>query len=148
MSKTKIEVRRLSPEAILPTYAKQGDSGLDLHSVEKTVLEPGEVRAVGTGIAVAIPDGYEGQVRPRSGLSCLGIIAIPGTIDSGYRGEIKAILHNVDDCAYLVRQGDRIAQLVIAPVVKAELVEVDVLNETERGTDGFGSTGVRGGDEA
>lgn len=141
-----IRVKRLHSDAILPKYAKPGDSGMDLHALEKELLEPGEVRAIRTGIALAIPEGYEGQVRPRSGLSCDGAIAILGTIDSGYRGEIKIIVHNADAYSYLIRQGDRIAQLVIAPVATAELVEVDELDETERGSDGFGSTGIRGGD--
>ena len=139
-----IRVKRVHPYAKLPTYAKPGDSGMDLHSVLSEIeMPPGEIEIIPTGICLEIPEGYEGQVRPRSGLSSNdGLIAVLGTIDSGYRGEVNVILRNIKSYEQTVKRGDRVAQLVIAPVARAELVEVDELSETERGTDGFGSTGV------
>lgn len=142
-----IRVKRTRAHVDIPKYAHPGDAGLDLCAAEKHWVPPlGTVR-IPTGIAVAIPEGYQGEVRPRSGLASKGIHVILGTIDSGYRGEIEVVLFNSTGDFYTVRWGDRIAQLVIMPVVRADLVEVDELDETERGTDGFGSTGVRGGDE-
>ena len=139
-------LQRLDPELPLPAYARPGDAGLDLRAAEDAELAPAGGRAlVATGLAIAIPEGYAGFVQPRSGLArnhgvtCLNT---PGLIDSGYRGELKVLLVNTDpDEPFPVRRGQRIAQLVIQPVVTASLVEVDQLPPSERGSGGFGSTG-------
>jgi dUTP pyrophosphatase len=127
-----------------PSYATAGAAGLDVVAAEDLILAPGQRHAVATGFAVAIPEGYEVQVRPRSGLALKhGVTCLntPGTIDHDYRGEVKVILANLGSEPFEVRRGERIAQLVPAPVLKAEFVEVDVLGETSRGAGGFGSTG-------
>lgn len=129
----------------LPAYATTGAAGMDVVAAEDLVLAPGARHAVATGFAMAIPAGYEVQVRPRSGLALKhGITCLntPGTIDSDYRGEVKVILANLGDAAFTVARGDRIAQLVPAPVQHAELEEVGTLDETARGIGGFGSTGT------
>lgn len=128
----------------LPAYATPGAAGMDVVAAEDVTLAPGARHAVATGIAMAIPDGFEVQVRPRSGLALKhGITCLntPGTIDSDYRGEVKVILANLGDAPFEVRRGERIAQLVPAPVVRARLDERDRLDDTERGGGGFGSTG-------
>jgi dUTP pyrophosphatase len=128
----------------LPAYATAGAAGMDVLAAEDAVLPPGGRHAIPTGLAVAVPDGYELQVRPRSGLALKHGISLPntpGTIDSDYRGELKIILINLGDRAFEVRRGDRIAQLVLAPVVRATWLKVDELDETHRGEGGFGSTG-------
>ena len=128
----------------LPAYATDGAAGMDVRAAEEIVLGAGERHAVATGMAVAIPPGYEMQVRPRSGLALSHGITVPntpGTIDSDYRGELKVILINLGADAFKVRRGDRIAQLIIAPVMRASWLEVDELDETFRGGGGFGSTG-------
>lgn len=138
-----LRIKRLSPDAIIPTRAKPGDSGLDLHATEDVWIPSGARRMVGTGIAIELPPGYEAQVRPRSGLAHRsGVMAALGTIDNGYRGELKVNLFNHSYDSYRVLQGERIAQLVIAPVALLGVVAVEELTETERGADGFGSTGV------
>lgn len=141
-----VQVMKLHPGAFVPEYQTGGSSGLDLHARmdEPVTLVPKQRRLIPTGIAFAIPTGYEGQVRPRSGMALnLGITVVntPGTIDSDYRGEVGVLLINLGQENVVVRSGDRIAQLVICPVVIARLVEVDRLNDTSRGTGGFGSTG-------
>ena len=128
----------------LPRYTTDGAAGLDLVAAEDLTLAPGQRHAVATGFAVAIPHGYEVQVRPRSGLALKhGITCLntPGTIDQDYRGEVKVILANLGAEPFDVRRGERIAQLVPAPVLKAAFREVETLSETGRGTGGFGSTG-------
>ena len=128
----------------LPDYATPASAGVDLRAVEKRVLQPGERTLVPTGIRIALPVGYEAQVRPRSGLALKhGIILpnSPGTIDADYRGEIMVIMHNLGDAPFVIEPGDRIAQMVIAPVAQVSWVENDVLGETERSSGGFGSTG-------
>lgn len=128
----------------LPRYATLGAAGMDVLSAEDVVLAPSARQAVATGLAMAIPEGYEIQVRPRSGLALKHGIAVantPGTIDSDYRGELKVILMNLGAETFEIHRGDRIAQLVLAPVVQAGWVEVEELDETERGSGGFGSTG-------
>jgi dUTP pyrophosphatase len=128
----------------LPSYASPGAAGLDVVAAETLMLAPGARHAVATGFAIAIPEGYEVQVRPRSGLALKnGITCLntPGTIDSDYRGEVKIILANLGQEAFHVVRGERIAQLVPAPVLKAAFVEEAELGETERGSGGFGSTG-------
>ncbi len=128
----------------LPAYASTGAAGLDIVAAESLRLAPGQRHAVATGFAIAIPDGYEVQVRPRSGLALKhGITCLntPGTIDSDYRGEIKVILANLGDAPFEVVRGERIAQLVPAPVLRARLIETAALDDTDRGSGGFGSTG-------
>ncbi len=136
----------VSEEGSLPEYATAGSAGMDLQACEEVVLQPGEVRAVGTGLRIALPEGYEAQVRPRSGLALKHGISIPnapGTIDADYRGEVRVILINLGSEPFPIRRGDRIAQLVVAPVVRVEWECVGDLPETARGVGGFGSTGVR-----
>lgn len=128
----------------LPAYATDGAAGMDVLAAEDAILPPGGRHAVPTGLALAVPDGFELQVRPRSGLALKHGISLPntpGTIDSDYRGELKIILINLGDQPFEVRRGDRIAQLVLAPVVRATWLKVDELDETHRGEGGFGSTG-------
>ena len=145
-----IRVRRVREHAEplpLPRYQTSQAAGMDLAAdIEAPLtLAPLERRAVPTGVAVEIPEGYEGQVRPRSGLALkhgIGCLNAPGTIDSDYRGEIQVILVNLSNLPFSLSRGDRIAQLVIAPVARAELEEVTVLTDTSRGRSGFGSTGV------
>jgi dUTP pyrophosphatase len=141
-----IEVKRLTHgEGLpLPAYATEHAAGLDVVAAEDLTLEPGERRAVATGFAIAIPNGFEVQVRPRSGLALKhGITCLntPGTIDSDYRGEVKVILANLGSEPFEVKRGERIAQLVPAPVLRATFREMDELDSTGRGAGGFGSTG-------
>ncbi len=141
---TRVQVRRLVSEAVLPRYQTPDAAGMDLHAVEAMTIAPGAAAAVATGLALAIPRGFEGQVRPRSGLAikhAVTVVNAPGTIDSDYRGEVKVLLINHGREPFVIKVGERVAQLVIAPVIQAELVEVDALSETERGAGGFGSTG-------
>jgi dUTP pyrophosphatase len=145
--KVDIRVKRLDHGAGLPmpVYATSGAAGMDVCAAESLTLRAGKRHAVATGFAFAIPDGYEVQVRPRSGLALKhGITCLntPGTIDSDYRGEVKVILANLGDEDFVINTGDRIAQIVVAPVTKGIMIEVDALDDTERGTGGFGSTGV------
>ncbi|MBA3726554.1 MAG: dUTP diphosphatase [Armatimonadetes bacterium] len=140
----KINISAQTPE-FLPEYATDLAAGMDLKANESCRLEPGERKAVATGLRVAIPPGYEGQIRPRSGLALrhgLSIPNAPGTIDADYRGEVKVILINLGSEPVAVNRGDRIAQLVICPVARAEWQLCDELPETVRGEGGFGSTGV------
>ena len=141
----KINIKKLSETAKIPTYANRGDAGLDLYSDNNFLLIPGDRALVKTGIAIELPEGYEMQIRPRSGLSLkhgITVLNAPGTIDSGYRGEIGVVLYNASRVPFEVRQGERIAQGVIAAYVSADLVEVYALDESERGTSGFGDSGV------
>ena len=140
-----VAFKRLADEAVLPAYAHPGDAGMDLCSVQSLVIPPGGRALVPTGLAMALPSGYEAQVRPRSGLALkrgVTVLNTPGTIDEGYRGEVGVILANFGDSDFVVEKGDRIAQMVIAPVTRAEIVEIDEMDSTDRGTGGFGSTGV------
>jgi dUTP pyrophosphatase len=142
----RVAVKRLRPGAELPRYMSAGASGLDLVAAEPCVLGPGERALVPTGIALAIPEGWEGQVRPRSGLAARhGVTCLnaPGTIDFDYRGEVQVVLVNHGSEPFAVTRGLRIAQLVIAPVTRAALEIVEELPATERGEGGFGSTGER-----
>jgi dUTP pyrophosphatase len=127
-----------------PAYATSGAAGMDVVAAEDVDLAPGARHAVATGLAMAIPEGFEIQVRPRSGLALKHGVTVPntpGTIDSDYRGELKVIMINLGAETFSVRRGDRVAQLVLAPVTRASWLEVDSLDETARGTSGFGSTG-------
>jgi dUTP pyrophosphatase len=143
---TRLPIRRLRDDAVLPARAYQGDAGLDLAACERVELQPGERAVVGTGLAVAIPEGYAGFVQPRSGLADrhgITIVNSPGLIDSGYRGELKVILLNTDTThAFVVEPGMRIAQLVVLERPGVELEEVDELPATERGVRGHGSSGT------
>lgn len=139
-----VSIRRLRPDAVIPQHAYEGDAGVDLAACEHAILEPGARAVVPTGLAVEIPDGYAGFVLPRSGLAArhgIGVVNSPGLVDSGYRGELRVVLHNTDrEHAFTVEPGMRIAQLVIAPVAAVRLVEVDELALSERGVRGFGSS--------
>lgn len=140
-----IDFKRLRPEAKAPAPAREDDAGYDLFAAEAATLAPGERGSVGTGIAVAIPEGHAGLVLPRSGLAAqhgIALVNAPGLIDAGYRGEVRVLLLNTDrDAAFDVRPGDRIAQLVIAQVESAGFVEAAELPDSSRGEGGFGSTG-------
>ncbi|MBE0416274.1 MAG: dUTP diphosphatase [Coriobacteriia bacterium] len=142
----RLEIRRTDTGLPLPAYAHAGDAGLDLYAADSVTLEPFRRSLVPTGIAVAIPEGYAGFVQPRSGLAVrhgLTLVNTPGLIDSHYRGEIKVIAINLDpETPITIARGDKIAQLVIQPVARVELVEVETLDQTTRGEGGFGSTGV------
>ena len=167
-----VKIKRLHPDAVIPTQAHANDAGFDLYAVEDTVIEPGETVLIKTGIAVQLPPGYELQVRPRSGISLktkLRVANAPGTVDASFRGEIGVIVDNIavgkekfvslitdisgktsvdndgnlyDEPTYAIRKGDRIAQAVIQRVPTVSFSEVDELDETERGSDGYGSTGT------
>lgn len=167
-----VKIKRLRPEAVIPKYAYDGDAGFDLVAVEDVIIEPGETKLVPTGIAIELPPGYEMQVRPRSGISLrTKLRVVLGTVDSGYRGEIGVIVDNITseqyytykqyfellttegeridakypywEGTYIIRKGDRIAQAVIKSVEQAHFIEVGELDETERGANGFGSSGVK-----
>ena len=141
-----LPIRRLRDDAVVPSRAYAGDAGLDLAACERVELGPGERAAVGTGLAVAIPDGYAGFVQPRSGLATrhgITIVNTPGLVDYGYRGELKVVLLNTDrHGSFLVEPGMRIAQLVVLPVPGVDPVEVDELPDSQRGVRGFGSSSV------
>jgi dUTP pyrophosphatase len=170
--KVNVKIKRLHKDAVIPRYAHEFDAGFDLVAIEDVIIEPGETKLVRTGLAMSLPPGYELQVRPRSGISLrTKLRVVLGTVDAGYRGEIGVIVDNTretDDCTipafkamtidgepidlpsggvvygtYIIRKGDRVAQAVIKPVEQAQFVEVDELDETERGAGGFGSTGVK-----
>ena len=144
---TKILIKKLSKTAIIPKYETQGASGVDISANinEDLTLATNESILVPTGIAVSIPQGFEIQIRPRSGLAAkkgISVLNTPGTIDADYRGEIKVILINHGNEPFVIRNGDRIAQMVVCPIVQAKFEQVDELSDTERGSGGFGSTGV------
>jgi dUTP pyrophosphatase len=145
MSRVELRVARLHQDARLPARTHPGDAGLDLYAAEPASIAAGERASVGTGIAVAIPEGHAGLVLPRSGLAARHGITLPnapGLIDAGYRGELRVLLLNTDPSgSFEVAPGDRIAQLVVTPVAEAEPVEVEALEETARGLAGFGSSG-------
>lgn len=167
-----VKIKRLHPAAVIPQYAHDYDAGVDLVATEDVIVEPGATVKVPTGIAISLPAGYEAQVRPRSGITLKTKLRVAlGTIDAGYVGEIGVIVDNVSPAysgytkpyiygidgkiaeniapnqetlfTYLIRKGDRIAQLVIAPVEQATFIEVDTMEETQRGSGGFGSSGVK-----
>ena len=146
MPSVKVPVKILDEGLPRPSYAKPGDAGLDLRSTEDIVIEPGQRALIGTGIALAIPQGYAGFVQPRRGLAIkqgMTLVNTPGLIDSGYRGEIRIIALNTDkEHAIAIKRGDRIAQIVIQEVPAVELVEVEELSSSERADTGFGSSGL------
>ena len=140
-----VKFRKSDPDAVLPAYAHPGDAGMDVRSVEEVTIEPGGRKLVRTGLVMMLPPGYEAQVRPRSGLALkngITVLNTPGTIDEGYRGEVGVILANFGTEPFQVEKGAKIAQIVVAPCTRAEIVETDEVDETIRGTGGFGSTGV------
>lgn len=140
-----LRVERLSDAVPLPRYAHPGDAGLDLCAAEAATIAPGERAAITTGLRIAVPRGWVGLVHPRSGLALrrgLTVVNAPGTIDAGYRGEVKVLLVNLGRDPVDIAVGDRVAQLLLQRVGDAEVVEVDALDRTERGAGGFGSTGV------
>ncbi len=144
----KILIKRLSGNISLPKYETAGSSGMDLAAniSENIILKPGKSAIVPTGLALSVSKGFEVQIRPRSGLAgkkMIGVLNSPGTIDSDYRGEIKVILFNHGDENFVVENGQRIAQMVVCPVIQVEIKEVDNLDDTLRGEDGFGSTGTK-----
>ena len=145
MDAPELPVRRLDPSLPLPAYAHPGDAGADLRAATEVVLPPGGRATVGTGIAIAVPDGYAAFVHPRSGLASrhgITLVNAPGTVDAGYRGEVKVVLLNTDPAEpFTVRRGDRIAQLVVQPVTRARFLDAAELPPTPRGEGGFGSTG-------
>ncbi|MBU1782069.1 dUTP diphosphatase [bacterium] len=144
-SRCLIKIKRLCSFTQIPQYAHTGDSGADLHAIEDCLLQPFERKAIPTGLCVEIPDGFELQVRPKSGLaldSGITVLNTPGTIDSTYRGEIKVILINLSSEIYQIKKGQKIAQVVVSPVIQAEFREVEELSESKRGTGGFGSTTI------
>ena len=143
-----ILIKRLSKNISLPKYETEGSSGMDLTANVNKVIEiqPGKSEIIPTGLALSIPKNYEIQIRPRSGLAAknqISVLNTPGTIDEDYRGEIKVILINLGEKKFKIEKGLRIAQMVLCPVIKAELEEVDELDETKRGSGGFGSTGIK-----
>ena len=144
----KIQIKKLSNSVLIPRYETLGSSGMDIaaHIEENLIINPGEKTLVSTGFSISIPRGYEIQIRPRSGLAVkknITVLNTPGTIDADYRGEIKVILINFGKEKFVIKNGDRIAQMVVCPVIHADLEEVEELSDTERGQGGFGSTGTK-----
>lgn len=141
----KIKIQKIHPNALIPKYQTEGSSGFDLHAVEEVMIKPHSVGLVKIGICLSLEVGYELQVRTRSGLALnhqVMVLNSPGTVDNDYRGEIKVILANLSDKDFKVQVGDRIAQGVVQKTYKAEFIECERLDETSRGSGGFGSTGV------
>lgn len=141
----KLKIKKISKDAIIPSYAHAGDAGLDLFSIVAAIIEPSSSLLIETGIKIELPEGTEAQIRPRSGLALKHSITVlnsPGTIDEGYRGEIGVILINHGNHTFLVEKGMKIAQMVIQKVEKVEVVETQELSDTSRSEGGFGSTGV------
>lgn len=145
MNKMSLKVERIHKNAILPNSAHAGDAGLDLYSVEEIIITPGESALIKTGIKIELPKQTEAQVRPRSGLALkfgITVLNTPGTIDEGYRGEVGVILINHSKNSFTVEKGMKIAQMVVKPIWKVEVIEVKELSSTERAEGGFGSTGL------
>lgn len=140
-----VKFRKIDPAATIPSYAHPGDAGMDIRSIEESVIEPGARKLVHTGLVMILPPGHEAQVRPRSGLALkngVTVLNAPGTIDEGYRGEVGVILANFGSEPFKIEKGSKIAQIVVAPCTRAEIEETVEIDSTERGTGGFGSTGV------
>ncbi|MBU4348252.1 dUTP diphosphatase [Patescibacteria group bacterium] len=141
----KIKIQKINEEAIIPFYAHKGDAGMDIFSIEEKIIKPKERVLISTGLKFEIPIGYEMQIRPKSGLALnygITVLNTPGTIDAGYRGELKVILFNSSREDYLVSKGTKVAQAIIAKVEEAEIEEVEDICESSRGDGGFGSTGL------
>jgi dUTP pyrophosphatase len=137
-----LKVKKLNPDAKTPKYAHKGDAGMDLFSCEDTVLQPGERKMVPTGISLGFPEGYVALIWDKSGIAASGIKTMGGVIEHTYRGEYKVIMLNTSSEAYEIKKGQKIAQLLIQPVVSADIQEVSELSETSRGEGAFGSTGL------
>ncbi len=141
----KVKIKRTSKLAVLPTFSYPGDAGMDLHSIENTVIAPNSIQLIHTGLIIELPPKTEAQIRPRSGLALnngITVLNSPGTIDEGYRGEIGVILINHGTKSFYVTEGMKIAQLVVKPILSIELEEVDDVSNSERGKGGFGSSGL------
>ena len=146
----RVKIKKLHPDAIIPKYQTSGSAGFDIHIIEDAVIYPGETRILKTGLSFEIPEGYELQIVPRSGISAKSRLRIsnsPGTVDSDFRGEVGIIVDNIDFSSdkripHTIKKGDRVAQGKITPVVQATFIEVESLDESERGEGGFGSTGL------
>ena len=140
----KLKIHKVDKDLPTPEYSHKGDAGMDLYSADEGTLAPGEFKLFSTGVKLAIPDGHEIQIRPRSGLALkhgISIVNAPGTIDAGYRGMVGVVLINMGKETYNVKKGDRIAQMVAKKVEQAEIMEVETLDDTSRGDGGYGSTG-------
>lgn len=138
-----IKIKKLSPEAVIPSYANPGDAGMDFYANEMVKLGPGERRAISTGISLAIPPGYVGLIWDKSGISSKsGLKVMGGVVDSGYRGEIKIIMVNLSPEPCVIEKGKKLAQMLIQPVERRKIIEVEELDDTKRGSGGFGSTGL------
>lgn len=145
--KIRIKKRESAKDLPLPQYITPGSSGMDLYADvdDELIINPGEIKLVCSGICLSLPEGFEGEIRPRSGLALkhgITLVNAPGTIDSDYRGPVNLIMTNLGNLPFKIRRGDRVAQLVIKEVIRAELVEAEELNETVRASGGFGHTGV------
>jgi dUTP pyrophosphatase len=141
----KIKIKKLHKEAIIPHYARKGDAGMDVYSTEDVLIRAGERKLISTGLSFELPSGFEIQVRPKSGLALnhgLTVLNTPGTLDSGYRGELKVIIFNTEKSDYFVKKGEKVAQIILARHEEAEIEEAEELSSTERGAGGFGSTGL------
>ena len=144
-TRIKIKIKKINPEAIIPHYSHEGDAGMDVYSVEDSVIKFNERKSISTGLAFEVPRGFEIQVRPKSGLALnngITILNTPGTLDSGYRGELKVIIFNTSNQSYQVKKGEKIAQIVLARYEEAEIEETNELSQTKRAEGGFGSTGL------
>jgi len=147
LNNMKLNIKRLSSDAVLPSFANKGDAGLDMFSIEEKIILPGESALISTGVAIELPRNTEAQIRPRSGLALkhsLTVLNTPGTIDEGYRGEIKIILINHGKKEFKVTRRMKIAQMVVKPILEVEVIEVSTLSGSERGIGGFGSSGNQG----
>jgi dUTP pyrophosphatase len=145
MKEVEIKFKKLTKDSIIPEYMSKGSSGADIYADEELIINPGEIKLVSTGFKLSIPEGFEGQVRPRSGLALkhgITVLNAPGTIDSDYRGEVKVILINLGKENFKINKGDRIAQLIIAEVVRANFTITEELEDTIRSDGGFGHTGI------
>ncbi len=139
-----IKIKKISSDAKLPQYANEHDAGMDFFSNEECIIKPGERKLLSTGISMAIPQGQVGLIWDKSGLAVKhGLKTMAGVVDSGYRGEIKIVVHNLSDKDYLVEKGNKIAQMLIQRIEQKELLEVEELDETQRGEGGFGSSGLK-----
>jgi dUTP pyrophosphatase len=144
-TRIKIKIKKINPEAIIPHYSHEGDAGMDVYSVEDILINPNERKLISTGLTFEIPRGFEIQIRPKSGLALnhgITILNTPGTLDSGYRGELKVILFNTSNKSYQVKKGEKIAQIILAKYEEAEIEETNELTQTTRAEGGFGSTGL------
>ena len=137
-----LKIKRIHPEAKLPSYGHKGDAGLDLFSCADYVLGAGEVKAIQTGIKVAIPRGYVGLIWDKSGISLKGVHKLAGVVDAGYRGEVQVVMINLGNTPYEIKKGMKIAQMLVQPISEVEVIEAEDLDDTLRGEDGFGSTGL------